>query len=161
MDASTVCKNLDERVARIRLDDGNGELVMLRDVVLRAHMATMGHNLQGDAEMIQRAHAYLEAALGKSPGRSGFLGRGGPEAHRDIIGGEPIDGHPLADAARHCPAPLAAAEGDLLGEALAALRKFDPFRIGSGPSLDHSALFDAQSNMRAVLAKAARKEGGA
>lgn len=71
----------------LRLDLSGGELKMLRDVVLRAHQMTSGCYVQSDSVMIKRAHRLLEAAVEASPTIRGFLGRGGPEAHRDVLTG--------------------------------------------------------------------------
>lgn len=61
----------------------NGEL---RDYLLRAHqMATCSYK-QTDATMRNPIGAMLEEAIGKDEIMSGFLGRGGPAADRDILG---------------------------------------------------------------------------
>ena len=76
-----------QQTTRVVLHDHEGELVMLRDVVLRAHQMCGANYVQSDTEMRRRAFALLDAAVDASPVIRGFLGRGGPEAHRDIIGG--------------------------------------------------------------------------
>jgi hypothetical protein len=70
-----------------RLDMSGDELKMLRDVVIRAHGMTSGTFIQSPEEMMKRTHRLLEAAVNASPVMRGFLGRGGSEAHRDILAG--------------------------------------------------------------------------
>jgi hypothetical protein len=72
---------------RVVLDTSGDELNMLRDVVLRAHGQTGGRWVQSPAERLERVHTLLEAAVEVSPAMRGVLGRGGPEAHRDILRG--------------------------------------------------------------------------
>jgi hypothetical protein len=81
MEASKTAK------CRVVLHTSQGELAMLRDVVLRAHGMCGGRYVQSDTEMRRRTFDLLDAAVDASPVMRGFLGRGGPEAHRDILGG--------------------------------------------------------------------------
>jgi hypothetical protein len=71
----------------VRLDTSGDELKMLRDVVIRAHQMTGGAYIQTAEVMMARTHRLLEAAVAASPAMSGFLGRGGTDAHRDILQG--------------------------------------------------------------------------
>jgi hypothetical protein len=74
-------------LTHVRLDMSGDELLMLRDVVLRAHAMTSGAFIQSPEEMMRRTHRLLEAAVDASPVMRGFLGRGGPGTHRDILKG--------------------------------------------------------------------------
>lgn len=71
----------------VRLDTSGDELKMLRDVVVRAAGLTGGAYIQSAEIMCGRAHRLLWAACMGSPTIRGFLGYGGPEAERDILGG--------------------------------------------------------------------------
>lgn len=74
-------------MAEVMLDRSDDELTMLRDAVIRAHGMATGQYAQTDQEMRRRIGKLLDAAIDASPAMAGFLGRGGPEAHRDVIGG--------------------------------------------------------------------------
>ena len=63
------------------------ELLMLRDVVIRAHELSTGNWVQSPAERLSRLAALRTAAVHSSDAIRGFLGYGGPEAHRDILSG--------------------------------------------------------------------------
>lgn len=69
------------------LDRSGDELKMLRDVVLRVHDLAAGRWVQTAEERLRRVARLTDAAIDASPVMSGFLGRGGTEAHRDILGG--------------------------------------------------------------------------
>lgn len=79
--------NPESQTTGVVLDMSDGELRMLRDVVIRAHGQTGGNWVQTPSERMGRVHALLEAAIEASPVMRGILGRGGPESHRDILGG--------------------------------------------------------------------------
>jgi hypothetical protein len=72
---------------KVVLDRSGDELKMLRDVVIRAHGMAAGRYVQSDQEMRRRIGVLLDAAIDASPAMAGLLGRGGAEAHRDIISG--------------------------------------------------------------------------
>lgn len=67
----------------VRSADGS-ELEKLRDVVIRCHELSGGAYLQTDKELLQRIHRMTDAMIDALPAMAGFMGRGGPEAHRDI-----------------------------------------------------------------------------
>ena len=67
--------------------DVRGELAMLRDVVIRAHDLAGGRWTQSSEERLRRIARLTDAAIEASPAMSGFLGRGGAEAHRDVLVG--------------------------------------------------------------------------
>ncbi len=69
------------------LDRSGNELKMLRDVVIRAHGLASGMWVQSAEERLRRVELLTEAAIDASPVMAGVLGRGGPEAQRDILGG--------------------------------------------------------------------------
>lgn len=75
----------------------------LRDYILRAHGMATGRYVQSDTEMRRRIGKMLDAVIDADDTMRGFLGRGGPEAHRDAITGT----GELADDAgaelRNCP----------------------------------------------------------
>lgn len=71
---------------KVCLSDGD-ELEKLRDVVIRCHELSVGAYLHSDKELLQRIHRMTDAMIDASPVMSGFMGRGGAEAHRDILGG--------------------------------------------------------------------------
>ena len=57
----------------------------VRDYLLRAHGMATGRMVQDDSEMRRRIGAMLEQAIQEDDWMSGFLGRGGPMADRDIL----------------------------------------------------------------------------
>jgi hypothetical protein len=59
----------------------------LRDYLIRAHALAIGNYVQSDAEIRKRIGDLLEMAISSDDIMRGFLGRGGPEADRDLITG--------------------------------------------------------------------------
>ena len=59
----------------------------LRDLIIRAHGMATGRYVQSDTEMRERIGDMLEDAIRRDDTMNGFLGRGGPEACRDILSG--------------------------------------------------------------------------
>lgn len=59
----------------------------LRDLLIRAHGMATGSYVQSDTVMRERIGAMLERAIQSDDIMRGFLGYGGPEAHRDALGG--------------------------------------------------------------------------
>lgn len=74
-------------MTEVRLDTSGDELLMLREVVVRAHQLATGNYVQTPIERLSRLAALLTAAVHASDAIRGFLGYGGPEAHRDILSG--------------------------------------------------------------------------
>ena len=70
----------------VRLAEGS-ELTKLRDVIIRCHEMSSGMYIQSPQEMLKRIHAMTDVMIDASSAMAGFLGRGGPEAHRDVITG--------------------------------------------------------------------------
>lgn len=75
------------QTTKVVLDRSGDELKMLRDAVVRAHGMATGRYVQSDQEMRRRIGVLLDAAIDASPAMAGLLGRGGSEAHRDILTG--------------------------------------------------------------------------
>lgn len=69
----------------------------MRDLIIRAHGMATGRYVQSDTEMRARIGRMLEKAIEADDVMRGFLGRGGPCADRDILGGTP-QGSLLRDA---------------------------------------------------------------
>lgn len=67
--------------------DGRLTDAALRDYLLRAHGMATGRYVQSDSEMRRRIGVMLEEAVEADDIMRGFLGRGGPEAGRDILSG--------------------------------------------------------------------------
>jgi hypothetical protein len=66
-----------------------------RDYILRIHELAAGHWLQSDTELKRRIARHTEAAISRDDVLRGFLGRGGPCADRDILGGTASLGDPI------------------------------------------------------------------
>lgn len=76
---------LDQQVS-VPLADG-AELEQLRDVVILAHELAAGKWVQSSDERLRRIARVTDAVIDASPVMRGFLGRGGPEAGRNLLGG--------------------------------------------------------------------------
>lgn len=59
----------------------------LRDVIIRAHGMATSKYIQSDTVMRDRIGRLLEKTIMEDDIMRGFLGYGGPEAGRDILGG--------------------------------------------------------------------------
>lgn len=59
----------------------------LRDVIIRAHGMATGRHVQSETERLARIGRLLDKAIDDDPIMRGFLGRGGPMAERDLLGG--------------------------------------------------------------------------
>jgi hypothetical protein len=59
----------------------------LRDYLLRIHDLATGQWLQSDTELRRRIARVTEAAISHDDVMQGFLGAGGPDADRNLIGG--------------------------------------------------------------------------
>ena len=59
----------------------------MRDYIVRAHGMATENYVQSDSEMRRRIGEMLDEAIRSDAIMCGFLGRGGPMAHRDMIGG--------------------------------------------------------------------------
>ena len=79
--------DVSERQTTVVLDLSGDELTMLRDVVIRVACLTARGRLESPEVRLRRIDRLCDAAIKASPAMSGFLGYGGPEAHRDIISG--------------------------------------------------------------------------
>lgn len=64
----------------------------LRDILIRAHGMATGSYVQSADVMRQRIGRLLDSAIERDDLMRGFLGRGGPCAERDILGGGPTAG---------------------------------------------------------------------
>lgn len=60
---------------------------LLRDYIIRAHAMATGRHTQSDATLRRRIGVLLTKAIMEDDVMRGFLGYGGPEADRDILGG--------------------------------------------------------------------------
>ena len=59
----------------------------MRDYIIRAHGMATGNYVQDDSEMRRRIGNLLDAAINSDDVMRGFLGRGGPMAGNDMLGG--------------------------------------------------------------------------
>ena len=59
----------------------------LRDIIVRAHGMATGSYVQDDTEMRRRIGKLLDKAIDEDDVMRGFLGRGGPLAHLDMLTG--------------------------------------------------------------------------